>query len=48
MDSTAGKLARSETQKGAAKAGEAARLEAVLELAGRCNAALQEEDWELM
>jgi hypothetical protein len=30
------------------RAAEAARLDAVLELAGKCNAALQEEDWELM
>ncbi|KAL4434101.1 hypothetical protein ABPG75_000542 [Micractinium tetrahymenae] len=48
VDAADSKLARSETQKGAAKASEAVRLESVLELAGKCNAALQEEDWELM
>lgn len=48
VDAADSKLARSETQKAAVKASEAARLEAVLELAGKCNKALREEDWELM
>ena len=42
------KLARSESQLSAARAAEAARLEGVLELAGKCNAALLPEDWELV
>ena len=41
-------LARTDSQRSAVVAAEAARLEAVLELAGKCNQAMQAEDWELM
>lgn len=41
-------LARRDSQRTTVQATEAARLETVLEVAGKCNAALREEDWELM
>ena len=42
------RLTSTDSQRSAVVAAEAARLEAVLELAGKCNQAMQEEDWELM
>ena len=48
MDATNDRLQRSDSQRSAVKQAEAARLESVLELAGKCNAALGEQDWELM
>lgn len=48
MDLGDARLARSESQRSAVRGGEAARLEAVLALAGKCNAAMAEDDWNLM
>lgn len=42
------RLARTESQRAAVRGSEAARLEAVLELAGKCNQAMGAEDWELI
>lgn len=44
----ASRLSRTDTQKAGAQAAEAARLEGVLELAAKCNQALQPEDWALV
>lgn len=48
IDAADSRLLRTDSQRSAARSAEAARLEAVLEVAGKCNAAMREEDWELM
>lgn len=48
MDLGDARLARSESQRSAVRSAEGARLEAVLQLAAKCNAAMAEEDWQLM
>ena len=39
---------RTDSQRASVLATEAGRLEAVLELAGKCNQAMQADDWDLM
>jgi len=48
VDAADARLQRTESHRLTVRAAEAARLEAVLEVAGKCNAAIQEKDWELM
>ena len=43
-----GRLARTESHRLAVRSAEAARLDAVLEVAAKCNAAVREEDWALL